>query len=294
MADETFYTSSEIARQLGINDATLRTWKSRYSDRFQENVHWVRNGDGSTLWSEAGLTQLKNLRNNGNGNGNGNGSAAPKNQDATGSFQQRATDSFQTDTDAFQTDTGSFQDDTAFQDETDLEEEGSLQDRYAPMVEAAANALAPEILYRIDQRVTDLVGEAIANKKTPRMTAVDCVSVLKKLGLKPANPERLIGAAGNRLLNGSSGNGSGSQLPQLPQTQLPQNGNGVAGLLNSSETPATAETSEAGATVDTVDTIETTETSVTASTVETSETPATVQTIETVQTTETTQTTIGD
>ena len=87
MENETFYSSSEVARQLGISDATLRTWKSRYSDRLIENVHWAKNSDGSTLWTETGLLQLHSFR-NGSVARNGNGETEAF-QDETEALQDR-------------------------------------------------------------------------------------------------------------------------------------------------------------------------------------------------------------
>ncbi len=140
------YSNQQVAELLGIKEGTLRTWKARKSEQIQENTHWVKSGDGGTLWTETGVEMLRHLCN--------------------GGVSTTETASFQPETD----------------DPTDL------TNRYTPIIETVSDAIANQILSRIDATVTVRVKHHL----TKPMTANERVSVLSQMGLKAANPELLL------------------------------------------------------------------------------------------------------
>lgn len=55
------YTTAQVAELLGVSASTLRTWKSRRSDRFTEGEHFCSQ-DGQTFWTEAGVAVLRQIQ----------------------------------------------------------------------------------------------------------------------------------------------------------------------------------------------------------------------------------------
>jgi hypothetical protein len=55
------YTTAQVADSLGVSASTLRTWKSRKSDRFSEGEHFCTQ-DGQILWTEAGVSVLRQIQ----------------------------------------------------------------------------------------------------------------------------------------------------------------------------------------------------------------------------------------
>lgn len=53
------YTTKDAAETLSISPSTIRTWKSRQSDRFIEGTHFVKGDAGSVLWTDAGINELR-------------------------------------------------------------------------------------------------------------------------------------------------------------------------------------------------------------------------------------------
>jgi hypothetical protein len=65
----------------------------------------------------------------------------------------------------------------------------SLLNRYEPLIDMLANALAPKLQQRLDNKVLERVQDF---GQAEPLTTTECVSLLTKLGLKPANPAELL------------------------------------------------------------------------------------------------------
>lgn len=63
--------------------------------------------------------------------------------------------------------------------------------RYQSLVEAVADAVAPQVISRIDQAVMQQVKNRIAKP----MTSQECVAILVDFGLAPADPNALLGTS---------------------------------------------------------------------------------------------------
>lgn len=60
--EDLILTSAQVCEQLGLTDSKLRTLKSRKKDQLIEGVHWMSDG-GRTLWTNEGVTMLRQLCN---------------------------------------------------------------------------------------------------------------------------------------------------------------------------------------------------------------------------------------
>ncbi len=90
----------------------------------------------------------------------------------------------------------------SFQPETD--DPTDLTIRYTPIIETVSDAIANQILSRIDATVTGRVKQHL----TKPVSTLERVSLLSQLGLKPANPELLLqGNNTNYLPQGDNENG---------------------------------------------------------------------------------------
>lgn len=121
--EEIYYPNMEVARMLGIPDSTIRTWKSRYPDRLIEEKHWLKNSDGSVLWTETGLAELRDIKSSNNRNGN---VSRPKISE---------TETSQSSTDPIE--------------------------RYRPLLKKLATLLTPQLLQELDKEVTQQLGDAL-------------------------------------------------------------------------------------------------------------------------------------
>jgi negative regulator of sigma E activity len=65
-----------------------------------------------------------------------------------------------------------------------------LESRYLPLIDMLADAIAPKLQRKLDQKVMGKV-KGFATNAQP-MTSVECVELLTQLGLKPANPAELL------------------------------------------------------------------------------------------------------
>lgn len=54
----TFYPSYEVAQRLGISQNTLRQRKNRLGNALVEGIHWIRDNNGSVMWSDLGIELL--------------------------------------------------------------------------------------------------------------------------------------------------------------------------------------------------------------------------------------------
>jgi hypothetical protein len=152
------YTSAQVAELLEVPPATLRTWKSRKSDQLQEGLHWFQE-NGQNFWTNEGVEVLIGIRDSVACKGDETPSVAP---DETPSVAPDETPSVA----------------------------DPLQ-RYQSLVEAVAEAIAPQIVGRVDREIMQRVKTAIAKP----MTSQECVAILVDFGLAPADPNALIGGA---------------------------------------------------------------------------------------------------
>ena len=60
MAD--IYSTNQAAELLGINPATIHTWKKRNPERLTEGSHWIKDEKNSLLWTELGIQALSSLK----------------------------------------------------------------------------------------------------------------------------------------------------------------------------------------------------------------------------------------
>lgn len=74
--------------------------------------------------------------------------------------------------------------------EPDIQEPSALENRYLPLLDMMADAIAPKLQRQLDQKVLGRV-QSFATDAQP-LTAVECVELLTQLGLKPANPAELL------------------------------------------------------------------------------------------------------
>jgi len=56
------YTTAQAAELLGINPATIHTWKKRNPERLTEGSHWIKDEKNSLLWTELGIQALSSLK----------------------------------------------------------------------------------------------------------------------------------------------------------------------------------------------------------------------------------------
>jgi hypothetical protein len=74
--------------------------------------------------------------------------------------------------------------------EPDIQEPSTLECRYLPLLDMLADAIAPKLQRQLDQKVMGKVKDFATNAQP--LTAVECVALLRQLGLKPANPADLL------------------------------------------------------------------------------------------------------
>ena len=74
--------------------------------------------------------------------------------------------------------------------EPDIQPLSTLESRYLPLLDMIAEAIAPRLQQRLDQKVMGKV-KGFATDAQP-MTPTECVELLQQLGLKPANPAELL------------------------------------------------------------------------------------------------------
>jgi len=156
------YTSAQVAQQIAVSAGTIRTWKARKADQLIEGQHWFQQ-DNQTLWTEAGVAALKLISATVSAN-------IKPGMDNPETLETGETDSLET-----------------LETPTVSDSLLSLK-RYAPLVQALAEAIAPRLIGEVDRAVVSEVKQSIARPMTP----AECVSVLEDLGIKPANPLALI------------------------------------------------------------------------------------------------------
>lgn len=149
------YTTAQVAELMSVSADTVRTWKKRNTDRLLETQHWLKDEGNTLLWTEEGIEVLTRLQ---------NGIEPPQGSDVNSSEVQ-----------------------------TDEPLDMPLLSRYEPLLDMMADAVAPTLQQRLDGKIADRLQNF--NKKPEPLTAVECVTILQRLGLKPANPAALLTAS---------------------------------------------------------------------------------------------------
>lgn len=156
--------SNSASDLLGVSPATIRTWKHRKAELFQEGEHFFQE-NGKVLWTEKGLEVLTQIRDTVAGK-------EPETQSvATGETQSVA------DNDPLQ--------------------------RYEDFAQTIAGAIAPEVVARIDRAIMQEVRARFARRFTPQervailtefgLTPVDPNALLDSRisGYLPEQPDNL-------------------------------------------------------------------------------------------------------
>jgi hypothetical protein len=157
MSDQV-YTTAQVAESLGISADTVRTYKKRNTDKLLETTHWLKDESNALLWTEKGIEVLTILQ---------KGIEPPEGSNVEPPQSSEV--------------------------QTELEPEpldNPLLSRYEPLLDMMADAIAPELQQRLDNKIIGKVQSL--NKKPEPLTATECVTILQRLGLKPANPAALL------------------------------------------------------------------------------------------------------
>jgi hypothetical protein len=157
MAD--VYTTAQASELVGSSADTIRTWKRRQTDKLLEGTHWFKDENNSLLWTESGIQALIQFQ---------HGAELPQSSDdellQSSEVQPQSS-------------------------KLELPEIPLLK-RYEPLLNLIADAVAPQLQKRLDNKVLDRVQNL--GKKAEPLTATECVTILTQLGLKPANPAELL------------------------------------------------------------------------------------------------------